>query len=194
MNNAIYSYNDDLGILGLVARCNEALASVRRSQQAVPNRRPSSVREELLSTLQGGSKKRKWKRRKNTWKHKFMCLAYLEQQVPLRESEKDELFAAGLGEKEIELDLDMDAEEFRNSIFEVYPQLKKGGGYQFLKCIPNSRRLEPLSGLVMQSPTMLKQRVGSARTYIRPLQRNLDTAPVKRVDEIVRLSKGKAII
>ena len=51
-----------------------------------------------------------------------MCLAYLEQQVPLRESEKDELFAAaGLGEKEIELDLDMDAEEFRNSIFEVYP-------------------------------------------------------------------------
>lgn len=176
----------DLGILGLVARCNEALASVQRSWQAtVPNRRPSCVREELLSTLQGGRKKRKWKRKKNVWKHKFMCLAYLEQQVPLREAEKDELFVAGLGEKEIELDLDMNAEEFRSIIFEVYPQLKDGGGYQFLKCIPNSRRLEPLSGLVMQSPMMLKERVGSARTYIRPLQRNLDTTPVREVNEIV---------
>lgn len=114
-----------------------------------------------------------------------MCLAYLEQQVPLREAEKDKLFAAGLGEKEIELDLYMDAEEFRSCIFEVYPQLKDGGGYQFLKCIPNSRQLEPLSGLVMQSPMMLKQRVGSARTYIRPLQQNLDITPVKQVDEIV---------
>ena len=76
---------------------------------------------------------------------------------------------ADLREKEIELDLDMNAEEFRSTIFEVYPQLKNGGGYEFLKCIPNSRRLESLSGLVMQSPMMLKQRVGSARTYIRPL-------------------------
>jgi len=116
-----------------------------------------------------------------------MCLAYLEQQVPLREAEKDELFAAGLGEKEIELDLDMNAEEFRSSLYEVYPQLKKGGGYQLLKSIPNSRHLEPLSGLVMQSPMMLKQRVGSARTYIRPLQRSLDTTPIKQIDEIVSL-------
>ena len=116
-----------------------------------------------------------------------MCLAYLEQQVPLREAEKDELFVAGLGEKEIELDLDMNAEDFRSTIFEVYPQLKHGGGYQFLRCIPNSRRLEPLSGLVMQSPMMLKQRVGSAQTYIIPLQRDLDTTPVKQVDKIVSL-------
>ena len=116
-----------------------------------------------------------------------MCLAYLEQQVPLREVEKDELFAAGLGEKEIELDLEMNAEEFWSSLFEVYPQLKKGGGYQFLKCIPNSRRLQPLSALVMQSPMMLKERAGSARTYIRPLQRNLDTTPVKQIDKIVSL-------
>ena len=55
-----------------------------------------------------------------------MCLAYLEQQVPLREAEKDELFAASLGEKE---DLDMNTEEFCSSIFEVYPQLKNGGEY-----------------------------------------------------------------
>ena len=115
-----------------------------------------------------------------------MCLAYLEQQVPQKEAEKDKLFSAGLGE--IELDLDMNAEEFCSTIFEAYPQLKEGGGYKFFKCIPNSRRLEPLSGLVMQSPMMLKQRVSSARTYIRPLQRNLDTTPVRQLDEIVSLN------
>lgn len=77
-NGNIMAIIIDLDIIGLVAKCNEALASVRRSRQvAIPNRRPSSVREELLNTLQGGSKKRKWKRKKNTWKHKFMCLAYL---------------------------------------------------------------------------------------------------------------------
>ena len=174
-------------IIGLIERCNEALASVRRSQQQPVHRRPSSVREEMLTNLQGGCKKKKWKRKKNTWKHKFVCLAYVEQEMPLREAEKDELFSAGLGEKEIELDLDMDAEEFRQCILKEYPQLKSGGGYQFLKCVPNTRHLEPLSGLVMQSPSLLKQRVGSARTYIRPLQRSLDTTPVKHVDEIVSL-------
>ena len=67
----------------------------------------------------------------------------------------------------------------------MYPQLKNGGGYEFLKCIPNSRHLDSLAGLVMQSPMMLKQTVGSVRTYIRPLQRNLDTTPVRQVNEIV---------
>ena len=49
-----------LGISRLVARCTEALANVQRSQPvATPNNtRPSSAREELLTTLQGGSKKK----------------------------------------------------------------------------------------------------------------------------------------
>ena len=40
-------------------------------------------------------------------------------------TEKDELFTAGTGRKGLNLDLDMNAEEFRSYIFEVYQQLKK---------------------------------------------------------------------
>jgi len=77
-------------------------------------------------------------------------LAYKDQQVPTREAEKDELFAAGLGEKEVEFnDLCANAEDFQDALYQAFPQLQDGGGYQLLKCIPNSRRLEPLSGLVM---------------------------------------------
>ena len=45
--------------------------------------------------------------------------------------------------------------------------------------IPNSRSMELLSTAVQMSPATLKQRVGQSRTYIRPLQRNLDLAPVQ---------------
>ena len=106
-----------------------------------------------------------------------MCLARKGQsRIPLTEAEKDTLFSAGLGEKELEFPiLDATADEFWEILYEAFPRLKHGGGYQFLKCIPNSRQLEPLSVMVMSSPSLLKQRVGAARTYIRPLQQNLDT-------------------
>ena len=81
--------------------------------------------------------------------HKFMCLAYLDQQVPLQEGEKDELYVAGLGEKEIKLDLDINAEEFCSSIFEVYV----------------SRCLKPLTGLAFYDA---KLKVGTAQTYCTP--------------------------
>ena len=99
---------------------------------------------------------------------------------------KDELFVAGLGGKELEFEnLEASEEEFQETIFEGFPQLRDGGGHQFLRCIPNSRLLEPLSGFVMSSPSVLKQRVGTARTYIRPLQRDLDTTPVRSMSHSV---------
>ena len=81
--------------------------------------------------------------------------------------------------------LESSEEEFQEMIFEGFPQLRDGGGYQFLRCIPNSRILEPLSGFVMSSPSVLKQRVVAARTYIRPLQRDLDTTPVRSMSHSV---------
>ena len=83
--------------------------------------------------------------------------------------------------------LDTTADEFRDILYEGFPRLRDGGGYQFLKCIPNSRQLEPLSGLVMSSPMLLKQRVGATRTYIRPLQQNLDTTPNHSIADDVSL-------
>lgn len=44
--------------------------------------------------------------------------------------------------------------------------------------MPNTRNLEPLSVTVMSSPAMLKARVGTARTYIKPVQQSLELSPV----------------
>ena len=104
----------------------------------------------------------------------------------LRESERDELFSARLGEKEIEFPrLEATADKFREILYEAFPHLTDGGGYQFLKCVLNSWQFEPLSGLVMSSPILLKQHVGSAHTYICPLQQNLDTTPTHCIAEEV---------
>ena len=169
----------------LLARCDRALATLRRSRQSTGVQRRPSVRQELLSTVRGGAKGiRKKHKRTSAWRHKFVCLARQGQNhPPLCEADKDELFAASLGEKEI--DLDASSEEFQEILLQAFPQLGEGGGYQFLKCLPNSRLLEPLSGLVMTSPAMLKQRVGTARTYIRPLQRDLDTTPTRSMPDTV---------
>ena len=133
-------------------RCNAAISNVREIRQGTQLIRRRSVREELLATLRGTSKKKS--KRKPGWRHKFVCLARTGQnRIPLSESEKDKLFSAGLGEKELEFPkLDTTADEFRDILYEGFPRLRDGGGYQFLKCIPNSRQLEPLSGLVMSSP------------------------------------------
>ncbi len=88
--------------------------------------------------------------------------------------------------------LDLDAEGFKDVILEHFPKLSDGGEYQLCKCLPNSRRLEPLAVLAHSSPRMLKQRVGSARTYIRPLQRDLDLARIvdPSSEEICSLQPG----
>ena len=59
--------------------------------------------------------------------------------MPTTEEKKDELFEAGLGEKEILFDeLDLPAEEFKEVVLHSFPQLRQAGGYQLCKCIPNS--------------------------------------------------------
>ena len=155
----------------LIARCDAALEQLRRpASTSRPN-----VRQQLLSTLRTTGRP-KAKRFKCVWKHKFYCLADVHgTTIPLREYEKDALFTAGLGEKELQFEnLDASAEEFRSIMLETFPLLREAGGYQFLKCQANSKTLESLSPLTLSSPGMLKQRVGNARTYIRPLQRDLD--------------------
>lgn len=77
------------------------------------------------------------KKKKGTWKHKYFCLAYVgRSRLPTSEAEKDDLFEAGLGEKEVEFDqLDISADKF---LFEAFPRLRDAGGYQICKCVPNS--------------------------------------------------------
>lgn len=60
------------------------------------------------------------KKKKGTWKHKYFCLAYVgRSRLPTSEAEKDDLFEAGLGEKEVEFDqLDISADEFNSRHFQ----------------------------------------------------------------------------
>lgn len=127
------------------------------------------------------------KREKSLWKHRFVCLAYCDQsRIPMSDFEKDQLLEAGLGEKEIEFfSLDMEFDEVREVLLEEFPRLKDGGGFLLMKGVPNSRSLEPLPKAVYLNLKALKQRVGQARTYIRPIQRDLDLSPVFRAPERV---------
>ena len=63
------------------------------------------------------------KKKRPKWKH--MCLPYHKQtRIPTMESDKDELFEAGLGEKIIEFDeLEMSAEQFRDTLYDCFPRL-----------------------------------------------------------------------
>lgn len=69
------------------------------------------------------------------WRHKFFCLAYTDQEKsPTCDAEKDELFRAGLGEKEICFeDVTISQEEFHEIIQDHFPRLREGGGSRFLK-------------------------------------------------------------
>lgn len=160
---------------------DEALDALKRMRAGMVADRAvdrKSARKEVCNLFQ--SKKKKMGTTKSVskpvWRHKFVCLAYKDQsKIPACDAEKEELYQAGLGEKEIHFQsLDLSPEEFREVLYEQFPPLREGGGYQLLKCLPNSRIMEVLSPNVHSSPALLKQRVGAARTYIRPLQKDLD--------------------
>ena len=109
-----------------------------------------------------------------------------QERILTVDAEKEELYRAGLGEKEIAFEsTEMSQPEFCELLFDHYPRLREDGGYQLLKGLPNSRNMEVLSVAVHTSPAVLKQRVGSSRTYIRPVQRDLDITPLEDTQEAV---------
>ena len=113
------------------------------------------------------------------WKHRFVCLSDRKQvRIPTTDAEKDQLRQAGLGEKNVEFDdMDLEAEEIREVLFVTFPKLRDAGGFMLCKCQVNSRNLVPLSQFAWSSLKTFKEKVGSARTYIRPLQKDLDLSP-----------------
>ena len=180
-----------------MSKCDAVLDSLRRSRAGIIAEKRTAIRKEM-STKLGKLGKRPalkkggalvTKKPKPAWKHRFVCLAYFGQKkIPTHGWEKDELHEAGLGEKVIHFDrLDIQASEFRDILLREFPKLEQGGGYQLFKCLPNLRELEVLSKLAHSSPEILKQRVGNARTYIVPLQRDLDLTPTETPLEQVKL-------
>lgn len=116
-----------------------------------------------------------------SWKHWFVSLTYRDRsKISTTDTDEDDLQAR---EKFIEFnDLDMDTNAFHEVIHEAYPQLKNTAGFMSFKCAMNS-----WATIVLSSPRMLKDHVGTARTYIRPVQRDMDLSAVFRLPEGVRM-------
>ena len=70
------------------------------------------------------------------------------------------------------------AVQLHEKLISVYPKLDNAGGYELLRCLPNSRSLAKLQNSPGgHTPESLKRDVGQARIYLRPLQRDLDIIP-----------------
>ena len=89
-----------------------------------------------------------------------------------------ELKAAGLGEKQVSIGMRASAAQLHTKLMMTFPKLADGGGYELLRCLHNSRSLvqlpAPAGG---HTPETLKEDVGQARIYLRPLQIDLTLAP-----------------
>lgn len=170
-----------VAVVKLAEDAMDMLKRIRAGNKAERVREGKRKAKEEVSQLFNYSKRKKSEATKKIqWKHKFVCLAYREQtRIPTTDVEKDDLLQAGLGEKEVKFyDVDMNAEQFREVLFEHFPRLRHAGGFQLCKCMPNSRKMEVLSKYAHSSPECLKQRVGNARTYIRPLQKDSDISAI----------------
>ena len=55
-----------------------------------------------------------------------------------------------------------------------YPKLGDGGGFEILRCIPNSKILEVVSNSASRVPRLLKSVIGCGRVFLRPIQKDLN--------------------
>lgn len=106
---------------------------------------------------------------------KFMCLAKKDAQfAPSTVAEKEMLVEAGLGEKIIKLEESSDLKEIHKAMIEAFPKLRDGGGFELLRALPSTRRLEPLSPVISKTIKLIKCVLGNSRIYVRPIQKDLD--------------------
>ncbi|XP_077091738.1 uncharacterized protein LOC143744240 [Siphateles boraxobius] len=102
----------------------------------------------------------------------------MTQKVAPTKFEREELEAAGLGEKKVTfLGDEMNAEDFKDYILTTYPKLGNCGGFEILKTsgMTRSRNLvvlpSPNTGYTIKT---LKENMGHAVIYIRPMQKDIE--------------------
>lgn len=155
------------------SRAVDALRSVRRPAPMIQVQRELN-NDKTLVLIQRA--KAKGKDCVQPWTVRIFCLSdTTDVKVPCSASTKILLLGAGLGEQTVTVpNVNCTMKEFREIILGTYPKLKDGGGFDMLRCLPNSRDLAIVTGKVTQSPKILKTVLGSGRLYLRPIQTNLD--------------------
>ena len=123
----------------------------------------------------------------NSWIHIFFCLAKTEEnRVPSNTLQRTKLVLAGLGERKVTVaDVNCSPQEFQETLLTEFPKLRKGGGFELLKCSASTRQLELIPFSISISPSLLRSWIGTARIYLRPIQLNLDLTPTEVVVEQV---------
>ena len=99
-----------------------------------------------------------------TWTHKFVALADCDQDVIPTTHQKYELKNADLGEKKIVFRLSGSYIHLKEKVVEGFPELKKGGGIEFLRLDgPYSRHLVLIDSKHLQTVTKLRSYIDQAR-------------------------------
>ena len=99
--------------------------------------------------------------------------------VPTSPTSKLALVRAGLCEKKDVVEHVQCAEaELLHFVIATFPKLKDCGGFDVLRCVPNSKNLESIPVDVRYLPHLLKTVVSSGRPFIGPIQQDLDMTPL----------------
>lgn len=161
--------------------CSSALSVLRSVRQRItPGGKVEHKRNFAPYSIKNAcTKKGNNRKRTSGCSFKMNCLSSPHDvHVPSSASQKELLLEAGLGLKDVYIpDVSCSREEFNDAIISTYPKLKSCGGFELLRCVPNSKQLEEISESVAQSPKLLKAVIANGRVYIRPVQKDLDLDP-----------------
>ena len=167
--------------------CDRALSVLRQIRGGIN----SEQRENFIPYSRKGKKKKRSpvdqdfpfskKKDESSWLHRFVCLASRSQERVPSPSEKSLLSSCGLGEKMVRFpSLYLSYEESMDVLIGAFPKLAECGGFEFLKCLSNTRDLVliPLQSskynqLGNSIPSQLQRKGGHGRIYIRPIQCDL---------------------
>ena len=154
--------------------CNRALDAIRSIRRRLGS--ADDIKAEQRSNFAPYGQPRGSSASKGqSWTVRGVCLSSKDaRRVPCGVSEREALVQAGLGEKKVVIpNITCSAQEFQDVIISTFPKLDGCGGFELLRCIPNTKELEVISLAVSQSAKLLKSVVGGGRLFIRPIQKNL---------------------
>lgn len=129
------------------------------------------------------------KGKNKSWSVKLVCLASKDaKRVPATAAERELLVAAGLGEKRVLVpNVNCSWYDFKEIILTAFPNLNDCGGFEFLRCISNTKDLELIRLSVAQSPKLLKEMIANGRIFIRPIQKDIVLHEQEELTEVIQV-------
>ena len=120
-----------------------------------------------------------------TWTHKVVGLDDTGQDSVPSATQKYELSNGGLGEKKVVFKLDCDWSHIKDKMLDAFPPLKDEGGIELLRCDgPYSKVLRVIKSKHLKGVASLKQHVGQAKIYVRPLQSSINLCQDEDIEEV----------